>query len=79
MIVFKHKVNIDGVVLPDDDHEKCVAYAEWIDSMLDDEDGVRHEDEFHMLKRQMIEDGTYYAYTRKTIARPEGEGALRIR
>jgi hypothetical protein len=34
----------------DDDHEKCVAYAEWIDSMLDDEDDV--ELEFSMLKCQ---------------------------
>ena len=26
----------------------------------DDEDAVRHEDEFDMLKHQMCEDGTYY-------------------
>ena len=60
VIVFKHKVNIDGVVLPDDDHEKCVAYAEWIDSMLDDENGVVHEGEFDKLEKQMVVDGTYY-------------------
>ena len=33
--MFKQMVNIHEW-LPDDDHEKCVAYAdEWIDSMLE--------------------------------------------
>ena len=42
-IVFRSKVSIHEW-LPDDDHEMCVAYAEWINSMLDDKDDVRHEE-----------------------------------
>ena len=56
-----HVVFIRPNIVDDDDHEKCVAYVEWIDSMLNDEDGVVHEDEFDMLKKQMVVDGTYYA------------------